>query len=440
MVDKRFLKLRQVLSDEKKIISELEKLYDGLDDLSASEKTLVKSQINSIENKFKETHAKLKTSFTEILFSKPLEIEKKVIPGVKTPQIPKKETGIERGEDISSKGGKLFSMKEIAPNRLEKETVNRLREKQKKEKEKKKVDTGEYSKFASELFSKYSIKFLGQKSFQRMEDQLIKANLNYTPVGYMSTVILTTFISFVVAGFLFFFFLFFNFEAVVPFITRATEPINLRFFKVVWLLFAVPAGTFIFMYLYPAMEKTSAEQAIDEELPFATIHMAAISGSMINPVKIFEIIASTGEYPALEKEFIKMINEINLYGYDLVSALKNTAANSPSKKLGELLNGLSMTIHSGGDMVKFFDKRAQTFLFDYRIKQQKSSKSAETTMDIYISMVIAAPMILMLLMMIMKISGLGIAMSVGMISLLIILGVIVINVVFLTFMSLKKTK
>jgi flagellar protein FlaJ len=194
------------------------------------------------------------------------------------------------------------------------------------------------------------------------------------------------------------------------------------------------------MYSYPSMERKNAESSIDSELPFATIHMSAISGSMINPLKIFEIILSTKEYPALEKEFTKMINEINLYGYDLVSALQNTAKNTSSKKLSELLNGLSTTIHSGGDLPKFFEKRAETLLFNYRLERQKESKAAETSMDIYISMVIAAPMILMLLMIIMKLSGLGLTMSIGGISLLIIVGVIIVNIVFISYLNLKKKK
>ena len=135
-----------------------------------------------------------------------------------------------------------------------------------------------------------------------------------------------------------------------------------------------------------------------------------------------------------------MINEINLYGYDFVSALKNTSKNSPSKKLSELLNGLATTITSGGDLTNFFDERAETLLFNYRLEQERSSRTAETFMDIYISLLIAAPMILMLLMIIMKISGLGITMSFLTISLLISLVVIIVNIIFLAFLHLKKNK
>ena len=345
----------------------------------------------------------------------------------------------EKIEWIRSEAGQTYSYKEVLPKKLEKETIKRIHKKQKEEQNKKeKVSESEYLKISSKLFSKTSRKLLGNKSFQKMQDELIKANLKFTPVGYLSTILFTSFLSVFVAGFLFLFFLFFNFGATLPIITRATETINVRLFKVFWILFALPIGTFLMMYIYPSLEKSSAEHVINSELPFATIHMAAISGSMINPIDIFKIISSTKEYPALEKEFTKMINEINIYGYDIVSALKNTAKNSPSKKLGELLNGLATTLNSGGDLPKFFDERSQTLLFNYRIQQQQEAKSAETSMDMYISLLIAVPMILMLLMMIMKLSGLGIAMSVSMIGLLVTLGVVILNIIFLVFLQLKR--
>lgn len=422
------------VESEKKIIFEIEKNKKRLNELiNSEEKMLVENQLKSLQNNLKIINQKVGDSLKNLTFSTALEIEKK---------LPKEKIKDEKDEStkkFASKGGKVFDLKQISPRGLEKETIRRLKKTEEESKKKKQKDKSTYSQIASKFFSKSSRKFLGQKTFQKMEDDLMKANLNFTPRGYVSVIFLTTFLSILAAGFLFLFFLFFNFGATLPIITRAVEPLTERFMKVVWILFLVPIGTFLMMYVYPSLERKAAGESIDRELPFATIHMAAISSSMINPINIFRIISSTKEYPALDKEFTKMINEINIYGYDLVSALKNTAKNSPSKRLSELLNGLATTINSGGDLPKFFEKRSETLLFNYRIRQQKESKSAETFMDIYISIVIAAPMILMLLMMIMKISGLGIAMSIGLISLLMILGVTIVNAIFLTFLHLKKS-
>jgi flagellar protein FlaJ len=428
--ENKFETIVKILNDQKRSIEEIEKLKNDLVNADEEGKFLIEPQIKRLQENSKELNQKIKQKLNEFIFSKQLEESKST-----------KEEKEELNNKLFSEGGKLFSLKEISPIGLEKETLRRLKKSQEKEiKEREVKETSIYSKVSSQLFSKVSRRLLGKESFKSMEDQLSKANLNYTPVGYISIILMTTLLSAIAGGFLFLFFLFFNFEATLPIITRATETVNIRFFKVFWILFVVPLSTFFMMYIYPSLEKKSSEFNIDTELPFATIHMSAISGSMINPIKIFEIIISTKEYPALEKEFKKMINEINLFGYDLVSALKNTAKNSPSKKLSELLNGLVTTINSGGDLPKFFEKRAETLLFNHRLEQQKNSKAAETFMDIYISLVIAAPMILMLLMMIMKISGLGIAMSIMAIALMIILGVVVINIIFLTFLQIKRNK
>ena len=210
--------------------------------------------------------------------------------------------------------------------------------------------------------------------------------------------------------------------------------------KVFWILFVIPIGTFLIMYFYPSLEKKSIEKQIDQELPFATINMSAISGSMLEPSKIFTIIIKTKEYPYLEKEFTKLINEINIYGYDLVTALRSIALNNPSKKLADLFNSLATTITSGGDLSEFFDKRSQSLLFEHKLEREKYTKTAETFMDIYISVVIAAPMILMLLLIMMKISGLGISVSSSMITLIMVLGVSIVNIVFLAFLHLRQPK
>ena len=166
--------------------------------------------------------------------------------------------------------------------------------------------------------------------------------------------------------------------------------------------------------------------------------MSAIAGSKIEPTNIFKIIVSTEDYPHLKKQFTKIINEINIYGHDLVTALRSSAFGSPSKKLSDLYNGLATNITSGGDLAQFFEKRSQTLLLDYRLQRERETRSSETFIDVYISIVIAAPMILMLLLVMIQISGLGIALSPSLLSLIMVMGVTIVNVVFLMFLRFKQ--
>jgi flagellar protein FlaJ len=187
-------------------------------------------------------------------------------------------------------------------------------------------------------------------------------------------------------------------------------------------------------YFYPSSEKDSLSKKLDQELPFAVIHMSAISSSGIEPVEIFKIIGTSREYPYIGKEIRKLLNQINLYGYDLVTALKNVSRNTSSTRLSELLSGICTTITSGGDLSQFFEKRAESLLVVYRLDREKYTRSSETFMDVYISVVIAAPMILMILMVMLQVSNVGSGLSSGV--MVLIVGAI--NILFLVFLDFKQ--
>ena len=101
---------------------------------------------------------------------------------------------------------------------------------------------------------------------------------------------------------------------------------------------------------------------------------------------------------------------------------------------------MSTTIRSGGDLSKYLNKRAESLLFEYRIKREKATKAAETFMDIYISIVIAAPMLMMLLLILMNISGIGLSLSNLAITVLVVSIVALINVIFLVFLHMNQKK
>jgi len=419
-------KLRENFGRQRKIAEEISGLSEELRNSgNPEEREIISSQIESLRNSLRKSGQEVVEATERISVPKPL-ITAQPAPSFRMQPagtvIPAKEEG-KRKEKITS---------------LEKLTLKRMKKKEIKAAKKKEKKPSLYVKFASSLFFNFSNSLLKKGKFYMLRRDLIRANLEFVPVNYISVIFFITIVSFFAAVLITAFFLFFNLVASPPFIVPVEESIGLRFLKVFWILLAVPAVVYLFSYFYPSMEKKSIESRINQELPFAVIHMSSISNSMIEPSKIFSIIISTEEYPNLKKEFTKLLNEVNIYGYDLVTALRDVAFNSPSRKLAELYNGLATTITSGGDLPDFFDKRSQTLLFEHKLEVEKHAKAAETFMDIYISVVIAAPMILMLLLMMMRISGLGISLSTGMITLVMVLGVGLMNILFLAFLHLKQ--
>ncbi len=408
-----FKELKETISKQKTILGDIKKLYGVT---QVEDKKIISTEIQDLLDNSKELSKRIDQILEE------LNIQ---------------ETAFPRFFSIGRMLKKLKMERGLEADELEKETLKRLKTKSKKEKENV-VEKYVYAKFANKIFSSYSKKLIEKKYFQSLEIDLEKANLNHTLPGYVSIILLTTLISLIAGLIIFVFFIFFKIEPHLPIINLASD-FGSRAIKIIWIPIFFPIAGFFASYFYPSWERKADETQIDYELPFATINMAAIAGSMINPVKIFEIILASEEFPYIKKELTKLMNEINIYGYDLVNALRNSARNTPSKKMAELFGGIATTINSGGDLAQFFEKRAESLLFEYRLKREKETKLAETFMDIYISIVIAAPMIFMLLLIMIKITGLGISLSTGAITLVMVLGVAMINFFFLIFLHLKKT-
>lgn len=433
-----FYDLDITISKMEKIVEEIKNLNKEMEKNSdRQEKELIITQIDSLKESLKKFNSNLKKDLSVLALVAPMRGER-----VKQPMF-KPIKPIEKKAMEFIKEGKQTKKDKAELEEFEKETIKRIKEVSEKEKKEKKTkakrtQASSYVRTSNQFFSGFSEKLLRKGFFKNLKRDLVRGNMYFITKSYVSVILFTTFLSLIASFFIFGFFLFFNFGVMYPFITFANQSIMSRLMNTFWIIFVIPIATFFIVYIYPKLERKSIETKISQELPFATIHMASISESMIEPTNIFRIMITTEDYPNLKKEFIKLINQVNVFGKDLVSALRESAFNSPSRKLAELYDGLATTITSGGDLSDFFEKRSQTLLFDYRLEKEKKTKSAETFMDIYISVVIAAPMILMLLLIMMRVSGLGISLSTGMISLVMVLGVSFVNVLFLVFLQMKS--
>ena len=432
---------KQTVEKEIKIIKEIVQLFDTSQRSTPEEKKMINLHMDSLKGLLRRTSDEVSSILEDMAMLRPLSGSAETVyvqRGAAPPSVRMKRIKAAFSKPQQPSPYSKGFAKHIGITELERKIIKRLKEKVEVKIKAKEKKASKYVSTSTKFYGNTAGKLAEKPMFMTLKRDLLQANLDFIPKTYLSIMLFTTTIAVIAAFFIFIFLLFFSLNAEWPIIIKATTGALNRTINTFWVLFVLPLATFLMMYIYPSLEKRHRANRMEQELLFATIHMAAIAGSMVEPSKIFNILLSTKEYPYLEKEFIKLINEINVYGYDLVTALRNTAFNSPSQRLGELFNGLATTINSGGSLEQFFDKRAQGLLFDYRLERERYAKTAETFMDIYISLVIAAPMIFMLLLIMMKISGLGISLSTSAITLIMILGVAAINAVFLVFLQLKQ--
>jgi len=149
----------------------------------------------------------------------------------------------------------------------------------------------------------------------------------------------------------------------------------------------------LILYLYPGSVASTRERAIKADLPFAIINMAGVAGSGGKPISIFKTLLTSDEYPGLRDEIKKIVNYVNLFGYDLSTALRAVARRTPSLRFKDLLDGIVNTIESGGDLKDYLQTMANESLATYRLERKKAVESVSTYSDIYTTVLIAAPLL-----------------------------------------------
>lgn len=285
-------------------------------------------------------------------------------------------------------------------------------------------EVGEYTKISNSIFSNLSIKLSRSETFKPLSLSLKKANMPYLLASYLSMAFFGVMISFIAM------------IVLVPMII---------FSGIIPAMYAVPAIIIVPLIVlvafmsYPSSEASSIRGKINDELPFAVMHMAAIAGSGIEPSKVFEILASSNEYPALRREMMKIVNQINFYGYNLVNALRSTAKTSSNPRFTDILNGIATTISSGGDLKEYLSKIAQDTMLDYKLRRKRFTTISETYADIYTGLLVAAPLMFMLILVLMNVIGGGLGgMSTGTLAIIGIGVLIVINIGFLVFLQVSQ--
>jgi len=424
--------LKNNVDVEIKMVEEMAGFFHRAKSASQSEKRLLLNMTESISKKIKLLNGSVPNLVKNLSLSQTLPGKDKNI-GVERVVFHESNNRVAlRKEDKE----KFFTELSIT-EKLIKQLKKRGKKKIKKEENFKKANP--YSKFANKIFFNVSDRWVNERGyFKPLKKDLMKSNLNILTTTYISITLLTTLISFVLGLVVFTLLLFLNISFTFPFFSFYSGNLFLRILKVSWVILAIPILSGGLFYLYPGSEKKSRAKKIDRELPFVVIHMGSISGSGIVPTQIFRILALSKEYKSTSLEIKKLLNQINVYGYDLVTALRNVANSTPSSKMAELLNGLSSTIKSGGNLNDFFEKRAQSLLLSYRLERQKFTKIAETFMDIYISVVIAMPMVLLLLLIMISVSGIGLGLGINELSLAIVGMVGIINILFLGVLAIKQ--
>ncbi len=242
-----------------------------------------------------------------------------------------------------------------------------------------------YREFSEKEFGWVTKKY--PEIIKLVETTLPKSGWTVSPKNYISLICLSALIGYITSlvalSVLIFTFLEFNI---------LISALILVFFPVI-----VGASVFIFGVFYPYQKVVSRSQSISMNLPFAISHMGAIASSGVPPTAIFKLLSEFKEYDALAEEMEKITRNIEVFGLDPMTSIREVAKRTPSEKFKQLLLGISSTIEGGGNLKTYLKNAGEQSLFVWRTRRQRYLQQLSTYAEFYTGLLIAAPLFLIAL-------------------------------------------
>jgi len=199
----------------------------------------------------------------------------------------------------------------------------------------------------------------------------------------------------------------------------ATLPILVRWFVPAYavaisLCLGLITGTFAFfiMYIYPSIVAGNRRRDIDKSLNFATQYMAILAGAEVTPEKIFKSMLSSDIDDVIKDEVSEVVKRIDIFGEDFYSALSARIKETPSKRFGDLMKGVLAVGNMGGDLRRYLHLQGKILMRERRIDMKKQLEGLSMTAEVYVSLGIVLPLIMIIMLSTMSFVGVGGANSV----------------------------
>ncbi|MGC9032429.1 MAG: type II secretion system F family protein [Candidatus Woesearchaeota archaeon] len=278
------------------------------------------------------------------------------------------------------------------------------------------------------MVKKISLKLLNlfPDFFKKFYKRLREANIGLLSNTYVNLMVFFTLFSFtisLIASSILFFILY--------------DPLYLIMLKSAITATITSAIIALIFYTNPNFIISKKRKSIEMNMPFAINHMSAIATAGVPPLTIFKLVVEKKEYGEFSEQLQRIVDYVELFGVNLLLAIKTVSSTSPSPYFKEFLEGLSSSIESGVGVEKYLKQKAKESLTRYNLERKKYNETIATFSDIYTAVLVAAPLLFIATLAMVnllggKIAGLGI-------STLMMIGVYVIipllNIIFIIFIK-----
>lgn len=181
----------------------------------------------------------------------------------------------------------------------------------------------------------------------------------------------------------------------------------LRLLVSVLAIVMLPMMAFIVMSGSPASKAKGRGRDIDKRIAAAMSFISAMASADVNIDVIFKELSRQKVYGEIAAEAAWITRDTELLGSDILTAIKKAARRSPSSKFQEFLQGVITTSTSGGQLKPYFLLKAEEYQKENKLAMKSQMETLGMLAESFVTVVVAFPLFLVLIMAIMAIVGGG---------------------------------
>ena len=135
--------------------------------------------------------------------------------------------------------------------------------------------------------------------------------------------------------------------------------------------------------------------------------MSILAGAGVPPDFIWRSLAQVDASLGVSNVAKNVVRDVELFGFDIISALETTSKRTPSERFKELIEGFISVVHSGGNLVKYLRNRSQQYMKLKQLALKRFSDSLAVLAEFYVTLMVAGSLIFVVMLAVMAMLGGG---------------------------------
>ncbi len=153
--------------------------------------------------------------------------------------------------------------------------------------------------------------------------------------------------------------------------------------------------SYTFRWTLPASTASVRGQGIEEGLPRTAAFMYALSrGGMEFPKILRTLAENRAVYGETANEMNVAVREMDLFGRDMITALRRMAERTPSEQFKTFAENMTSILQSGSDLPVFFKEQYERFREEQAERQEEVLELLATIAEMYVTVLVAGTLFL----------------------------------------------